>query len=102
VNIAGTGALLVLFRRRMAASGFEDTADLRLVTIASARSPGGWGDLARLDAGSASRSGADRFARRGLALGYAAFFGCAGCWACTSWTRCCAARRGRLTGQARH
>jgi putative peptidoglycan lipid II flippase len=78
VNIAGTGALLVLFRRRM--PGFELGATVRtcgLVTIASAALGAvGWGIWRGLDAGLGQSLPAQIVSLgAGLALGYAAFFG---------------------------
>jgi putative peptidoglycan lipid II flippase len=78
VNIAGTGALLVLFRRRM--DGFELGEIIRtctFVTIASAALAGvGWGIWHELDAVLGQSLPAQIVSLgAGLALGYAAFFG---------------------------
>jgi putative peptidoglycan lipid II flippase len=78
VNIAGTAALVVLFRRRM--SGFElgETArSFGLVTIASvALGAVAWGIWRGLDEGLGQSLAAQIFALgAGLVLGYAAFFG---------------------------
>ncbi len=78
VNIAGTAALLVLFRRRM--RGFElgdMTRSFVLVTIASAvLALVAWGIWHGLDAGLGQSLAAQIFSvGSGLVLGYAAFFG---------------------------
>jgi len=78
VNIAGTAALVVLFRRRM--SGFElgeTSRSFGLVTIASlALAAVGWGIWRVLDAELGHSLAAQIFALgAGLVLGYAAFFG---------------------------
>jgi putative peptidoglycan lipid II flippase len=78
VNIAGTGALLVLFRRRM--NGFElgETArTFGLVTVSSiALAAVGWGVWYFLDSGLGRSLPAQIVSLgAGLALGYAAFFG---------------------------
>jgi putative peptidoglycan lipid II flippase len=78
VNIAGTWALLVLFRRRM--GGFdlrEATRSFSLVSVASALLAGvAWGAWYLLDSG-LGRSLPGQIVSLGLALvlGYAAFFG---------------------------
>ena len=78
VNIAGTAALLVLFRRRM--GGFELSETVRsfgLVCVASALFAGvGWGVWHLLDSG-LGRSLPAQIVSLGaaLVLGYAAFFG---------------------------
>jgi putative peptidoglycan lipid II flippase len=78
VNIAGTGALLVLFRRRMRGFGIgEMSRSFLLVTIASAAlAVVAWGIWRGLDAG-LGRSLAAQIVSlgAGLVLGYAAFFG---------------------------
>ena len=78
VNIAGTGALLVLFRRRL--DGFELGETVRtcgLVTLASAALAGvGWGIWHELDAALGRSLPAQIVSLgAGLVLGYAAFFG---------------------------
>ena len=78
VNIAGTGALLVLFRRRM--PGFELGQTVRtcvFVTVASAAlAVVGWGIWHELDAALGESLAAQIVSLgTGLALGYAAFFG---------------------------
>jgi putative peptidoglycan lipid II flippase len=78
VNIAGTGALLVLFRRRM--PGFELGETVRtcsFVTVASAALAGvGWGIWHALDAALGQSLPAQIVSLgAGLLLGYAAFFG---------------------------
>ncbi len=78
VNIAGTGALLVLFRRRMRGFGLRDTGrTFGLVTIASAAlALVAWGIWRGLDAGLGQSLPAQIVSLgAGLALGYAAFFG---------------------------
>jgi putative peptidoglycan lipid II flippase len=78
VNIAGTGALLVLFRRRMRGFGLGETGrTFILVTIASAAlAVVGWGIWRGLDAGLGQSLPAQIVSLgAGLALGYAAFFG---------------------------
>jgi putative peptidoglycan lipid II flippase len=78
VNIAGTWALIVLFRRRM--GGFELTETARsfiLVTVSSAALAGvAWGIWYLLDAGLGRSLPAQAVSLgSGLVLGYAAFFG---------------------------
>jgi len=78
VNIAGTGALLVLFRRRM--PGFDLGETVRtcsLVTVASAALAGlGWAIWHALDAELGRSLPAQIVSLgAGLVLGYAAFFG---------------------------
>jgi peptidoglycan biosynthesis protein MviN/MurJ (putative lipid II flippase) len=78
VNIAGTAALVVLFRRRM--SGFElgeTSRTFGLVTIASAAlAVVAWGIWRGLDEAFGQSLAAQIFALgAGLVLGYAAFFG---------------------------
>ncbi len=78
VNIAGTAALLVLFRRRMRGFGLRDTGrTFVLVTIASAAlALVAWGIWRGLDAGLGQSLPAQIVSLgAGLALGYAAFFG---------------------------
>jgi putative peptidoglycan lipid II flippase len=78
VNIAGTGALLVLFRRRMRGFGIGDmTRSFILVTIASAAlAVVGWGIWRGLDAGLGQSLAAQIVSLgAGLVLGYGAFFG---------------------------
>ena len=78
VNIAGTGALLVLFRRRMRGFGLRDTGrTFVLVTIASAAlALVAWGIWRGLDAGLGQSLPAQIVSLgAGLALGYGAFFG---------------------------
>ena len=78
VNIAGTGALLVLFRRRMGGFGFGETArSFVLVTVASAAlALVAWGIWHGLDAELGQSLGAQIVSLgAGLVLGYAAFFG---------------------------
>ena len=78
VNIAGTAALLVLFRRRMAGFEIGETArSFGLVCVASAVLAGvGWGVWRLLDSG-LGHSLAGQIVSLGaaLVLGYAAFFG---------------------------
>jgi putative peptidoglycan lipid II flippase len=77
VNIAGTGALLVLFRRRMRGFGIgEMSRSFLLVTIASAAlAVVAWGIWRGLDAGLGRSLAAQIFSLgAGLVLGYAAFF----------------------------
>ncbi len=78
VNIAGTGALLYFFRRRM--GGFalgETTRTFGLVVVASAVLAGvGWGVWYLLDSGLGRSFPAQVVSLgAGLVLGYAAFFG---------------------------
>src|SRR5207302_10486787 len=78
VNIAGTGALLVLFRRRMRAFELgEMTRTFVLVTIASAAlAVVAWGSWCGLDAGLGQSLAAQIVSLgAGLGLGYAAFLG---------------------------
>jgi putative peptidoglycan lipid II flippase len=78
VNIAGTGALLVLFRRRMRGFGLGETGrTFVLVTIASAAlALVAWGIWRGLDAGLGQSLPAQIVALgAGLVLGYGAFFG---------------------------
>ncbi len=78
VNIAGTGALLVLFRRRMRAFELgEMTRTFVLVTIASAAlAVVAWGSWRGLDAGLGQSLAAQIVSLgAGLVLGYAAFLG---------------------------
>src|SRR4051812_6842920 len=78
VNIAGTGALLVLFRRRMRGFGLGETGrSFVLVTIASAAlAVVAWGIWRGLDAGLGQSLPAQIVSLgAGLALGYGAFFG---------------------------
>ncbi len=78
VNIAGTGALLVLFRRRMGGFGLRETArSFVLVTVASALLAAvAWAVWYLLDSG-LGRSLPAQIVAVGFALvlGYAAFFG---------------------------
>jgi putative peptidoglycan lipid II flippase len=78
VNIAGTGALLFFFRRRMGAFGFGETArSFALVAVASAAlALVAWGIWHGLDA-ELGRSFLAQIVSlgAGLVLGYAAFFG---------------------------
>jgi putative peptidoglycan lipid II flippase len=78
VNIAGTGALLVLFRRRMAGFGLRDTTrSFILVTIASAAlALVAWGIWHGLDVELGQSIAAQIVSLgAGLVLGYAAYFG---------------------------
>ena len=78
VNIAGTAALLVLFRRRMGGFGLGETGrSFVLVTIASAAlALVAWGIWHGLDAGLGQSLPAQIVSLgAGLVLGYAAFFG---------------------------
>ncbi len=78
VNIAGTGALLVLFRRRMAGFGLRQTArSFVLVTVAAAAlALVAWGIWHGLDAELGQSLPAQIVSLgAGLALGYGAFFG---------------------------
>jgi putative peptidoglycan lipid II flippase len=78
VNIAGTGALLVLFRRRMAGFEIGETArSFGLVCVASALLAGvGWGVWRLLDSGLGQSLPAQIVSLgAALVLGYAAFFG---------------------------
>jgi putative peptidoglycan lipid II flippase len=78
VNIAGTGALLVLFRRRMPDFELGETArTVALVTLAStALALVGWGIWHGLDAELGQSLAAQIVSLgAGLALGYGAFFG---------------------------
>jgi putative peptidoglycan lipid II flippase len=78
VNIAGTAALVVLFRRRMSGFQLGETArTFGLVTLASgALAVVGWGVWRGLDAEVGQSLAAQLFALgAGLVLGYAAFFG---------------------------
>ena len=78
VNIAGTGALLVLFRRRMRGFGLGETGrSFVLVTIASAAlAVVAWGIWHGLDTGLGQSLPAQIVSLgAGLVLGYAAFFG---------------------------
>jgi putative peptidoglycan lipid II flippase len=78
VNIAGTAALLVLFKRRMGAFELGETArSFVLVTVASAALAGvAWGVWYVLDSGVGRSLPAQIFSLGfALALGYAAFFG---------------------------
>jgi putative peptidoglycan lipid II flippase len=78
VNIAGTGALLILFRRRMRGFGVRETArSFMLVTVASAAlAVVAWGIWRGLDAALGQSLAAQVVAlAAGLGLGYAAFFG---------------------------
>jgi len=78
VNIAGTWALLVLFRRRMAGFEIGETArSFGLVCLASAVLAGvGWGVWRLLDSGLGQSLPAQIVSLgAGLVLGYAAFFG---------------------------
>ena len=78
VNIAGTAALLVLFRRRMPGFEIRDTArTFGLVCIASALLAGvGWGVWHLLDSGLGQSLPAQIVSLgAGLLLGYAVFFG---------------------------
>jgi len=78
VNIAGTAALLVLFKRRMGAFELRETArSFVLVTVASAALAGvAWGVWYLLDSGVGRSLPAQIFSLGfALALGYAAFFG---------------------------
>jgi putative peptidoglycan lipid II flippase len=78
VNIAGTGALLVLFRRRMRGFGLRETGrTFALVTIASAAlALVAWGIWRGLDAGLGQSLPAQIVSLgAGLVLGYGAFFG---------------------------
>jgi putative peptidoglycan lipid II flippase len=78
VNIAGTGALLVLFRRRMRGFGLGETGrSFALVTIASAAlALVAWGIWRGLDAGLGQSLPAQIVSLgAGLVLGYAAFLG---------------------------
>jgi hypothetical protein len=78
VNIAGTWALLVFFRRRMAGFEIAETArSFGLVCLASVVLAGvGWGVWRLLDSG-LGHSLAAQIVSLGaaLVLGYAAFFG---------------------------
>jgi peptidoglycan biosynthesis protein MviN/MurJ (putative lipid II flippase) len=78
VNIAGTAALLILFRRRMRGFGVRETArSFMLVTVASAAlAVVAWGIWRSLDAALGQSLAAQVVAlAAGLGLGYAAFFG---------------------------
>jgi putative peptidoglycan lipid II flippase len=78
VNIAGTWALLVLFRRRMPGFEIRDTArSFLFVCLASAVLAGvGWGAWHLLDSGLGQSLPAQIVSLgAGLVLGYAAFFG---------------------------
>jgi putative peptidoglycan lipid II flippase len=78
VNIAGTWALLVLFRRRMGGFELAETGrTFALVTVASAALAGvAWGIWRLLDAGLGRSLPAQVVSLGlGLLLGYAAFFG---------------------------
>jgi putative peptidoglycan lipid II flippase len=78
VNIAGTGALLVLFRRRMAGFEIGETArSFGLVCVASAVLAGvGWGVWRLLDSGLGQSLPAQIVSLgAALVLGYAGFFG---------------------------
>jgi putative peptidoglycan lipid II flippase len=78
VNIAGTAALIVLFRRRMPGFEIRDTVrTFALVCVASLLLAGvGWGVWRLLDSGLGQSLPAQIVSLgAGLALGYAAFFG---------------------------
>ena len=78
VNIAGTGALLYFFRRRMGRFGFSETVrTLLLVCVASVvLAAVGWGIWRLLDSGLGRSLPAQIVSLgAGLVLGYAAFFG---------------------------
>ncbi len=93
VNIAGTAALLVLFRRRMGGFELRETARSFVLVcrrVGGARR-GGMGRLAPARLGARPvAAGADRL--RSAPASCSATrpsSACAGCWACASWTRCC-------------
>jgi len=78
VNIAGTGALLILFRRRM--GGFELAETARSFVLVAVASVGlaavAWGTWRLLDSGLGRSLPAQIVSLGlGLVLGYAAFFG---------------------------
>lgn len=78
VNIAGTGALLYFFRRRMGRFGLSETVrSLLLVCVASVvLAAVGWGIWRLLDSGLGRSLPAQIVSLgAGLVLGYAAFFG---------------------------
>ena len=105
VNIAGTGALLVLFRRRMRGSGSDTgrTFVPRDHRLGGARR-GGVGTWRGLDAGLGQSLPAQIVSLgAGLVLRVRrASWECAVCSACASWRRWCRLRRTpRLTWQAR-
>ena len=92
VNIAGTWAMLALFRRRV--GGFEMTETVRsfvLVAVSSAvLAAVGWWVWHLLDSALGQSLPAQIVSLGGgLLFGYAAFSAHAGCWACVSWRRCC-------------
>ncbi|HEU5215135.1 MAG TPA: murein biosynthesis integral membrane protein MurJ [Gaiellaceae bacterium] len=78
VNIAGTGALLVLFRRQMAGFELGETVSsfVRVVVASLALAAVGWGIWYLLDSGLGRSLPAQVVSLgAGLVLGYAAFFG---------------------------